>query len=305
MCRARLRPAWWSRCYHALFRSSFAGGVVSTGPDARLIAMATFRSTCLMLACLTVLAAGQPALAAAGAPGACHAASGPGTLPLVELFTSEGCSSCPPADRWLSKTFPPGTKAPPHAAVLAYHVDYWDQLGWRDRFANAVYTERQYAAMRVNHARVVYTPQVLLQGRDRGIWQDTSARNGLHALAETPPRARIALDVRHESDGIAIDVDATSLTRSGKPVVILALTESGLGSEVRAGENAGVRLTHDHVVRAFETGPAFDPQGKASGTVRLPLPRERGRDALIVAFVQDRSTGEVLQSIVLPLCPPS
>lgn len=257
-----------------------------------------------MLACLTVLGAGQPALAA-GAPGACHAASGPGTLPLVELFTSEGCSSCPPADRWLSRAFPPGTKASANAAVLAYHVDYWDQLGWRDRFAGAAYTERQYAAMRSNHARVVYTPQVLLQGRDRGMWNDASGRNGLNALAQTAPRARIALDARHESDRIAIDVDATTVTRSGKPIVMLALTESGLGSEVRAGENAGVHLAHDHVVRAFEMGPAFDPQGKARGTVRLPLPSERGRDALIVAFVQDRATGEVLQSIVLALCPPS
>ncbi|MEP6656455.1 MAG: DUF1223 domain-containing protein [Betaproteobacteria bacterium] len=267
--------------------------------------MTTFRSTSLMLACLALLGAGQPVLAAAGAPGACHAASGPATLPLVELFTSEGCSSCPPADRWLSKTFPLAAKASPEAAVLAFHVDYWDQLGWRDRFANAAYTQRQYAAMRANHARVVYTPQVLLQGRDRGIWQETSARKGLHAAAETAPRARIALDARHESGEVAIEVEATSLARSTKPVVMLALTESALGSEVRAGENAGVHLIHDHVVRAFEMGPAFDAQGKASGTVRLPLPRERGRDALIVAFVQDGGTGEVLQSIVLPLCPPS
>ncbi|MEP6657969.1 MAG: DUF1223 domain-containing protein [Betaproteobacteria bacterium] len=266
--------------------------------------MTTFRSTWVLLACLTVLGAGQSALAA-GAPGACHASSGSGTLPLVELFTSEGCSSCPPADRWLSGTFPPGTKGSPTAAVLAYHVDYWDQLGWRDRFASAAYTERQYAAMRVNHARVVYTPQVLLQGRDRGMWNDASGRNGLGALAEKAPRARIALDVRHEADGIAIDVDAATTARSGKPIVMLALTESGLGSEVRAGENAGVHLVHDHVVRAFETGPAFDPQGNARGTVRLPLPGERGRDASIVAFVQDRATGEVLQSIVFPLCPPA
>src|SRR5512140_1829162 len=99
-------------------------------------------------------------------PVACSATSGTRTLPLVELYTSEGCDSCPPADRWLRTTFPPGAATDARASVLAFHVDYWDGPGWRDRFARRDYTERQQALMRAAGTRTVYTPQLLLQGRD-------------------------------------------------------------------------------------------------------------------------------------------
>ena len=101
----------------------------------------------------------------------CRAASGPQALPLVELYTSEGCDSCPPADRWLAKQFP-AAATDARALALAFHVDYWDRLGWADRFASPAYTERQYASMRANAATFVYTPQVLLQGHDLRGWAD-------------------------------------------------------------------------------------------------------------------------------------
>jgi hypothetical protein len=89
----------------------------------------------------------------AGGVAACSAASGRELAPLVELFTSEGCDSCPPADRWLAATFPADRAT--GASVLAFHVDYWDRLGWKDRFATAQFTARQYAAMRANGATFV------------------------------------------------------------------------------------------------------------------------------------------------------
>src|SRR4030095_58016 len=96
---------------------------------------------------------------------ACGAESGAQTVPLVELFTSEGCDSCPPADRWLTAQLPvAGT--PGAVAVLRVHRDHWDRLGWKDRFATAEYTQRQYDAMRANGATFAYTPQVLAQGHD-------------------------------------------------------------------------------------------------------------------------------------------
>src|SRR4029079_4975292 len=100
----------------------------------------------------------------------------------------EGCSSCPPADRWLSATF---AKASPRAAgiALAFHVDYWDRLGWKDRFAAPAYTERQYEEMRANGGRFVYTPQVLVQGKDFPGWQDRRA-GGTPAFPATQARAR-------------------------------------------------------------------------------------------------------------------
>ena len=84
---------------------------------------------------------------------------------MVELYTSEGCNSCPPADRWLSTL-----KADPAVVALAFHVDYWDRLGWKDRFASAAFTARQAAQQATNGARFSYTPQVVVDGRDRNDW---------------------------------------------------------------------------------------------------------------------------------------
>src|SRR5512134_3696486 len=111
--------------------------------------------------------------------------SGNEVLPLVELYTSEGCDSCPPADRWLSATFPSGGAT---ASVLAFHVDYWDRLGWKDRFASPDYTARQHAAMRANGKTFVYTPQVLVQGRDVAAAARASA---IQAARAQPARAVI------------------------------------------------------------------------------------------------------------------
>jgi hypothetical protein len=107
----------------------------------------------------------------AGAQTACRAASEPLTRPLVELYTSEGCDSCPPADRWLAAHFASPTAAA-RGIALAFHVDYWDRLGWTDRFGSARNTERQHQAMRASGATFVYTPQVLVQGRDVPAWAE-------------------------------------------------------------------------------------------------------------------------------------
>ena len=116
----------------------------------------------------------QPSI---GFTAACSARSGPQTTALVELYTSEGCDSCPPADRWLSTSFRPGAAAA-GAVALAFHVDYWDRLGWNDRFASAAYTERQYDVTRTGNARFAYTPQVVLQGRDFPDWHGTDTLDG-------------------------------------------------------------------------------------------------------------------------------
>ena len=104
----------------------------------------------------------------------CSAKSGPQLVPLIELYTSEGCSSCPPADRWLSATF---SKTAPRSSgiALAFHVDYWDRLGWKDRFATPQYTQRQYEGMRASGARFAYTPQIVVQGKDFPQWHGSSA----------------------------------------------------------------------------------------------------------------------------------
>ena len=222
---------------------------------------------------------------------ACSATSGRETLPLVELYTSEGCDSCPPADRWLSATFPVDGAA---ASVLAFHVDYWDRLGWKDRFATPAYTARQYASMRASGATFVYTPQVLVQGRD----VDSARRAGtVDSARKRPARATIAMETATGDVRVRASVTDKALRRSAE--LWVAYTDSGLVSDVKAGENRGVQLHHDHVVRALQGPLAFDEAGDASASVPIAAPTERGRKPALVAFVQDRTNGEVLQTLTL------
>src|SRR5687767_8007237 len=112
-----------------------------------------------------MVAACSGAFAATDGSTNCSARSGPVAATVVELYTSEGCSSCPPADRWLSAVAQRGD-----VVALAYHVDYWDRLGWKDRFASPAFTQRQLDQRPVNGARFAYTPQVVIDGRDRSGW---------------------------------------------------------------------------------------------------------------------------------------
>ncbi|MEO5700681.1 MAG: DUF1223 domain-containing protein [Casimicrobiaceae bacterium] len=223
-------------------------------------------------------------------------------MPLVELYTSEGCDSCPPADRWLRESFPPGG-AQPAAAVLAFHVDYWDRLGWTDRFAKPAFTERQYAAATAGGSRTVYTPQILVQGRDAGLWRNGAVNRAVQSAAAAAPPVRIVLTAQPTEGAVTVNVQAMAAEGSTKDVELrVALTESDLVSSVTAGENRGVRLEHDHVVRVLSRGVAFGPDRIATETFRLDFAKERGRHPTVVGFAQDRRTGRVLESVVLPLC---
>ncbi len=255
------------------------------------------RSDRLAAACAVIGLAAGPVFGAT-----CDATSGPQSVPLVELYTSEGCSSCPPADHWLSSTF---GKASGQAAgiALAFHVDYWDRLGWKDRFASPAFTERQYDGMRANRARFVYTPQVLVQGRDFPEWHDRRATAALASAAAKPARAGIVLEAQREGGSIVINASArvpSGADRKGA-VLYVALADDGLVSDVKAGENAGVRLAHDRVVRQLRRGPSADANGDIRWTVALPLPSEKGSASTVVAFVQNPGAGDVLQALALPL----
>ena len=111
----------------------------------------------------------------------CNARAGSSVAPVVELYTSEGCNSCPPADRWLSRL-----KADSSVVALAFHVDYWDRLGWKDRFASPAHTQRQGQEQARNGARFSYTPQVVVDGADRKDWSgiDTGLVNKARAVAK-------------------------------------------------------------------------------------------------------------------------
>ena len=230
---------------------------------------------CLVAAALLVLA--MPAIA----PAACRTGSGADRPHLVELYTSEGCSSCPPAETWLS-----ALRGKPAWLALEYHVDYWDTPAFRDPWADARHTARQRAFARAQHVNVV-TPQIVLDGRPWKNWP----RGAPPAPVDTPAPALVLEAVR---DGLRVTAQVTTAAGSS---VYLAVTEDGLSHAIGAGENRGKRLHHDQVVRAFD-GP--HASGTFAATLTLPADLVPAR-ARLVAFVQDARDGRVTQAVALAL----
>ena len=237
-------------------------------------------------------------LAAAPATAECIARAETKPVPLVELYTSEGCSSCPPADRWLSQ-LPPGRLVP-----LALHVDYWDYIGWKDRFAQARFSQRQRDMVNRGGGRVVYTPQVMLNGRDFRGWHSAAAFDeAVRQHAARPLQAKLVLAVDSGTGGWAARLSGEVLSRKGRAEAYIALYENGLSSAVEAGENRGARLHHDYVVRQWQ-GPL--PVG-ADGRIALShtFAQVNGVDfnrAGVAAFIQDADSGEVLQAVAVASC---
>lgn len=220
---------------------------------------------------------------------ACSVRSAATAAPVVELYTSEGCNSCPPADRWLS-----ALKVDPDVVALAFHVDYWDSLGWKDRFASPAYTQRQAERQRQSGARFSYTPQVMVDGADRRDWPSLGAT----ALARPP--AQVDLTLAREGDHF----DATVTPKAGSATRLAAywaVTEQGHVSAVKAGENEGVTLRHDHVVRDYLPIAAWAAHpGEATAlqfTPKLPRDPAHPRDVNLVVF--DAASGRPVQAVKL------
>ena len=234
------------------------------------------------------------------------AKSGATSASIVELYTSEGCDSCPPADKWFS------TKSYARDGVvpLAFHVDYWDYIGWKDRFAKADFTQRQRDAVVRQGSRVSYTPQLMLDGRDLRVWSHQAEfQSRLREVTNRTPRATLALDAASTEKSIEAALTATIALPQDRAdaAFFFALTESNLVSRVTAGENKGVLLKHDHVVRELIGPIPIDAGDRAAGkfsvkrTLALGADWKRG-DLSIVAFVQNTRNGEVLQALSAPLC---
>lgn len=236
-------------------------------------------------------AATLPAIADA----ACDARSGPSTAALVELYTSEGCSSCPPADRQLSQLgniLDPSAEAVP----LALHVGYWDRLGWADRFAQDRFARRQEWLAQVNRQRTVYTPQFFVSGSEALAWR-RSLREKVRKVNATAPSAAISVRSAVSSDVLRLDAEATTQPGNDAAVLYLAVAENGLVTQVMRGENRDATLAHDHVVREW-LGPFRLSGGKAQVRREIRLPAAWRRDRLeTIAFVQDERSGAVLQAL--------
>jgi hypothetical protein len=235
----------------------------------------------------------------------CRAESPRTTVALVELYTSEGCDSCPPADRWLSSLGERGY-APDRVVPIALHVDYWDYIGWKDPYARQAFSARQRKMASLARAAIVYTPQVLLQGRDFRRWGTGAFDQEVAKINAQPAKARISLLLERRRPG-AFDIEAAAQLENAVPSAAMALYlgayENKLVSEVKAGENRGKTLAHDYVVLQW-AGPFEFAGRKAAVRQTLPLlPRAVPVHSGVVAFVQDRASGEVVQALMLPACP--
>lgn len=239
----------------------------------------------------------------------CSAKSAEKTVALIELYTSQGCDSCPLADRWLSSLGPRGF-APDRVVPIALHVDYWDYIGWKDPYARQAHSARQRKMSQLARAAAIYTPQVLLQGQEFRAWRDGgnpgAFEQAVAKINARPAKARIALTLDSRQKGV-FEVEAAAQLEDASPKADIALFlgayENKLVSEVKAGENRGKTLLHDYVVLQW-VGPLEFKAGKLAERHLIPLlPKAVPGHSGVVAFVQNRANSEVLQALMLPACP--
>jgi hypothetical protein len=203
---------------------------------------------------------------------------------LVELFTSEGCSSCPPADRLLEKL-------DPQAIVLSEHVDYWNQLGWKDPFSSPAFTARQQAYSRIFNLESVYTPEMVVDGEAQ--FNGSDSRQAAEAISRGGHRKKADVRISRIDAGLRVEVEAPP----GAAEVFLALAEDSAASQVSAGENSGRQLHHVAVVRSIQKIGSVK-RGAAFHRV-LELPRTAGAQRIVV-FVQESGPGRISGAAMLP-----
>ncbi len=203
---------------------------------------------------------------------------------IVELFTSEGCSSCPPADALLADL----ARSNPAIETLEFHIDYWDALGWPDRFSSPDYTARQRSYARSFGVSELYTPQMIVDGADAFAGSNANrARTSITQALGRPPRARVSVRTSASGPGaIAIAYDIVGAP-SGATLTLVAIEHSA-SSAVQAGENSGRMLYHTNVVRALRVVPLAGSRGSATLLVPASLHGALGE---VVAYVQSAGDG--------------
>lgn len=212
---------------------------------------------------------------------------------IAELFTSEGCNSCPPADALLKKLVE--TQPVPGAQIIAigYHVDYWNRLGWRDPFSANEYSQRQENYRVRFRNDQVYTPQLVVNGTADILGSDSErVTRGIAQAAEKTRQSPVKIRITpKEGDWYAVSVEG--VPASSRYHLWVATTEEGLWSQVTRGENAGHRLDHVAVVRRL-----VSVGNKSTANVILPLvPGEKRENSHIVAWVQEGQTGRILNAV--------
>jgi hypothetical protein len=227
---------------------------------------------------------------------------------VVELFTSEGCSSCPPADALLLRL--DRTQPVPGALVIALseHVDYWDHLGWRDPFSSPVFCRRQERYGQLFHAGS-YTPQIVVDGTAEAVGSDAWQVENAIRRSASAEKIQVGISpIFRNSLGVPVvhvQVEPSGKSAGRNPAQVqLALAENSVVSHVRSGENNGHKLDHVAVVRSLTVVGTLDPAGAWSADIPLTGELAQWNGKRIIAFVQDRQIGRI-QGAASRLLPPA
>ncbi len=249
-------------------------------------------------------------LAALALTAAATGAAAPTARPtpvVVELFTSEGCSSCPPADALLQQLAASAPVPGVEVIALGEHVDYWDALGWKDRFSSAALTARQQAYGRALNVDDIYTPQIVVDGQQQLVGSDASGARKALGRAAGAPHGRVAIESESAgSNAIHVGLSANDLPpvgRGDRDEFVVAITEDGLSTSVRAGENHGRTLAHAAVVRSLDKLDDVNSPGLAHPVgMRVPIRADWRRANLkIVAFVQEQRSRRIVAAAWRPV----
>ncbi|HYJ91310.1 MAG TPA: DUF1223 domain-containing protein [Pyrinomonadaceae bacterium] len=216
---------------------------------------------------------------------------------LVELFTSEGCSSCPPADRNLKFLAEQQPVNSAQIIPLAFHVDYWDHLGWKDQFSSALFTRRQEVYVQRFGLDSSYTPEMVIDGDAEFIGNDTGRAVKVIAKAAASQKGSISASL----DGDSISVSIDGLPKHNAATVFLAVTEDDITSSVKSGENAGETFHHSSIVRSL-TSLGMVEKNAVDFQVRSNLPdvsSSKPENRSLVLFVQDNADRRILAVVRL------
>ncbi|MDN5284649.1 MAG: hypothetical protein JWR38_923 [Mucilaginibacter sp.] len=206
---------------------------------------------------------------------------------VIELFTSEGCSSCPPAGELLAKLQQEAQGKPVY--ILAYHVDYWNSLGWKDIFSNADYSKRQKQYGNWLTAQI-YTPQVIVNGKAEFVGSDEPAiRNAISEQLTAKSAATLTLQAHQDGEKLQVQYQSAGAARGSK--LLINIVQKIAQSNVDRGENAGRSLTHVQIVRNLQT-ESLNATGTGSATIVLPK-GFNNKNWEILGLIQDQSNGEI------------
>jgi hypothetical protein len=247
---------------------------------------------------IALQAINTPAIAEFNATTACKAASGANITPVVELYTSEGCSSCPPADKWLSSLKSKNTviSGSNPAVIQAFHVNYWDYIGWPDRFATPAHTNRQRQISAWNRQNGIYTPQMVLNGGDWRDWGGSPRNVTASLVSQEVAKSSISLQQTGTDQFEAVVSPLATTPGTASWSAYWTITEHSHITKVKAGENSGETLLHDFVVRQYTPVGNYSTAAPQKLSLR-GVAATPGHERQVNLVVFDPKTGKTLQAV--------